>query len=143
MSVARIFSFVLVLMLPMKMTLADVTGQPRIIDGDTIEVSGERIRLHGIDTPETNQRCLDRSRKRWDCGRRATSALKNLIGDQSVVCKGKERDRYRRLIGVCFVGQQNLNASMVRQGWALAYRKYSTAAFPGWVRIPKGSPLIF
>ena len=63
-SVTRIFSFVLVLMLPMKMTLADASGQPRIIDGDTIEVFGERIRLHGIDTPETNQRCLDRSRKR-------------------------------------------------------------------------------
>ena len=79
MNFKHIFPFVLVLVIPMKMSLADVTGQPRIIDGDTIEVSGERIRLHGIDTPETNQRCLDRSRKRWDCGRRATAALKNLI----------------------------------------------------------------
>ena len=49
MSITRIFSFVLLLVLPMKMSLADVSGLPRIIDGDTIEVAGERIRLHGID----------------------------------------------------------------------------------------------
>ena len=126
MSFARIFSVVLALILPVKLSLADVVGQPRIIDGDTIEISGERIRLHGIDTPETNQQCIDGSGKHWACGRRATSALIDLIRNQIVTCEGRKRDRYKRVIGVCFVGQQNLNAAMVRQGWALAYRKYST-----------------
>ena len=121
-----VIAMALTIIFPLSVRSAEISGKPRVIDGDTIEVSGERIRLHGIDTPETNQRCTDISKKRWDCGRRATSALIDLIGGQSVVCRGKERDRYRRLIGVCFVGEQNLNASMVRQGWALAYRKYST-----------------
>ncbi len=35
--------------------LADITGKPRVIDGDTLEIAGERIRLHGIDAPETGQ----------------------------------------------------------------------------------------
>ena len=125
MSFTRIFSVVLALILPMKHSLADVVGQPRIIDGDTIEISGERIRLHGIDTPETNQQCIDGSGKPWACGRRATSDLVDLIGNQIVTCEGRIRDRYKRVIGVCFVGQQSLNATMVRQGWILAYCKYS------------------
>ena len=125
MSFTRFFSVVLALILPMKLSLADVIGQPRIIDGDTIEISGERIRLHGIDTPETNQQCIDGSGKHWGCGRRATFALVDLIRNQIVTCKGRKRDRYKRVIGVCFVGQQNLTAAIVRQGWALAHCKYS------------------
>jgi len=105
---------------------ADVTGKPRVIDGDTVEIAGERIRLNGIDTPEANQSCLDDTGKRWRCGREATLALRAIVGDQVVTCKGEERDRYKRLIAVCFVKTKDLNAEMVRLGWALAYRKYST-----------------
>jgi len=50
-----------------------------------------------------------------------------IVGDQAVTCKGGERDKYKRLIAICFAGTKDLNAEMVRQGWALAYRKYSTA----------------
>ena len=60
-----------------------------------------------------------------NCGRDATAALVTRIGAQSVTCKGDKRDRYKRLIGVCYVGQLDLNAWMVRNGWAVAYRKYS------------------
>jgi endonuclease YncB( thermonuclease family) len=105
---------------------AEVSGPALVIDGDTIEISGERIRLHGIDTPEANQTCLNDFGKRWQCGQEATLALKALIRDHSITCKGAERDKYRRLIAVCFAGLNDLNAEMVRQGWALAYRKYST-----------------
>jgi endonuclease YncB( thermonuclease family) len=116
----------LALILPMSFALADVTGKPRIIDGDTVEIAGESIRLHGIDTPETSQSCLDGARNQWPCGREATLALAGIIGDQAIVCKGSDRDRYKRLIAVCYVGSVDLNSKMVRQGWALAYRKYST-----------------
>ena len=75
-----VIAMALTIIFPLSARSAEISGKPRVIDGDTIEVSGERIRLHGIDTPETNQRCLDRSRKRWDCGRLATSALIDLIG---------------------------------------------------------------
>ncbi|MEE8445228.1 MAG: thermonuclease family protein [Alphaproteobacteria bacterium] len=57
----------------------------------------------------------------------ATAALKRLIDGQALTCKGDTRDRYRRLIAVCFVGRIDLNEQMVLRGWALAYRRYSMA----------------
>jgi len=116
----------LILLLPMPAAIADVTGKPRVIDGDTIEIAGERIRLNGIDTPEARQTCLDEAGKRWRCGQEATFALANMIGNHWITCKGDKRDKYNRLIAICFAGPYDLNAKMVRQGWALAYRKYST-----------------
>ena len=119
-------AFVLAAVLPINTVLADISGLPHIIDGDTLKISDERIRLHGIDAPETNQSCMDVRGNQWSCGRQSTSALASLIDGRPIICKGRERDRYRRLIAVCFAGSKDLNAEMVRQGWALAYRKYST-----------------
>ena len=104
---------------------ADITGTPRIIDGDTIEVAGQRIRLHGIDSPERRQRCTRRDGTSYHCGEAATEALQTLIGSQMVRCEGTKTDRYDRLIATCFTGGININAEMVLQGWALAYRRYS------------------
>ncbi len=109
---------------------ADITGKPRVIDGDTIEIAGERIRLHGIDAPEAKQTCQDDYDKEWRCGQEATFALTKMVGNLTVTCKGDQRDMYGRLVAVCFVGDQNLNAEMVRQGWALAYRRYSDEYVP-------------
>jgi len=123
MRIAWILAFIL---LTVSSTLAaDITGKPRIIDGDTIEIAGERIRLHGIDAPEAKQTCQDKTGKEWRCGQEATFALANMIGNHWITCKGDERDRYGRLIAVCYAGPFDLNAKMVRQGWALAYRRYS------------------
>ena len=110
----------LILLLPMSAEMADVTGKPRVIDGDTVEIAGERIRLDGIDTPEAKQTCLDETGKRWRCGEEATLALRAIVGGQVVTCKGDERDKYKRLIAVCFAGPYDLNAKMVRQGRPLA-----------------------
>lgn len=120
----------LVLILPMSVAMADVTGKPRVVDGDTVDVAGERVRLNGIDTPEANQTCLGDAGERWSCGEEATLALTAIVGDQAITCKGEERDKYGRLIAVCFAEDKDLNAEMVRQGWALAYRKYSTDYVP-------------
>ena len=103
---------------------ADLTGQASVIDGDTLEIHGQRIRLHGIDAPEGAQLCY-RHREPWPCGRRAAFALADHIGARTVSCEPRDRDRYGRIVAVCFAGGQNLNAWMVRQGWALAYRRYS------------------
>ena len=105
--------------------LADVSGIPRVVDGDTIVIGKDRIRLHGIDAPEQRQTCSHHDLE-WACGEAATGALSEMVGDNSVTCRGNKRDRYDRLIAVCFVAGRNLNASMVRDGWAVAYRKYST-----------------
>jgi len=106
------------------LALADVEGKARVVDGDTIVINGDRIRLHGIDAPEQIQTCLVANIK-WQCGFEATSALERLIADQEVYCAGKKRDRYKRLIAVCHAGTLNLNRQMVSEGWALAYRRYS------------------
>jgi len=105
--------------------MADITGKPRIVDGDTIHIGDTKIRLHGIDAPEMKQTCRTSKGEEQLCGVLAKQVLEKLIRDQDVTCKGDTRDRYRRLIAVCFVGNQDLNAEMVREGWALAYRRYS------------------
>ena len=103
---------------------ADVVGPARIVDGDTIEITGTKIRMHGIDAPESKQSCQANG-KTYRCGLKATEALTQLIGSSSVRCEEKNQDRYGRVVAVCFAGQTNLNASLVSQGWALAYRRYS------------------
>jgi endonuclease YncB( thermonuclease family) len=103
---------------------ASLTGKPRIIDGDTIHIGKTKIRLHGIDAPEMRQTCITDS-KRWSCGKAATAALKHMIGDGDVICIRHEQDRYGRIVAVCRASEVNLNARMVLEGWALAYRRYS------------------
>ena len=99
-----------------------VSGAARVIDGDTMDVRGTRIRLFGIDAPEREQTCRDGSR-RWACGQRATRALHDRIGNRPVRCE--ERDREQRIVAVCRAGTDELNRWMVLEGWALAYRRYS------------------
>ncbi len=103
---------------------ADVSGRAVVVDGDTIEVAGERVRLHGIDAPESRQLCSVGGSD-WRCGESAALALADEAGGRTVVCKGDQRDRYGRIIAVCFAGPTDLNAMMVREGLALAYRQYS------------------
>ena len=105
---------------------ADVAGRARVIDGDTIEVGSVRIRLFGVDAPESAQSCLEGSR-RWPCGEQATRALVGRIDGESVACEERDRDRYGRVVAVCRHRAQDVNAWLVREGWALAYRRYSTA----------------
>jgi len=107
-------------------TFTALKGQPRIIDGDTIELSGQKIRLHGIDAPEAKQTCTKEG-KEWLCGQEASWALARIIEEHWVTCKPKDTDRYGRIVAVCYMaeGQIDINSLMVEQGWALAYRRYS------------------
>ena len=113
-------------LLPLVTSATELTGKPRIIDGDTIVIGDQRIRLHGIDTPEAKQTCQRQDGTVYRCGDMATFALAELIEKHRVTCGGDTTDRYGRLIGICITGPVNLNAEMVRRGWALAYRRYST-----------------
>ena len=105
---------------------ADVAGQARVNDGDTLEISGTRIRLFGIDAPELGQRC-QAGGELWICGGLARLMLEERISGRMVACEKKDRDRYGRIVAVCRAGGENLNAWMVSEGWALAYRQYSQA----------------
>lgn len=102
-----------------------IAGAVRISDGDTITVQGTKIRLNGIDAPETDQVCIDKSGKTYACGIAARDALARLVQGRTVACRGKEIDRYGRRIMTCFVGQTDINAAMVADGWALAFRRYA------------------
>jgi len=114
----------LLLALPGSAAAETLTGVASVVDGDTVKIHGERVRLHGIDAPESAQQCRQKGRH-WPCGRRAAFALADRIGRRPVRCDGRERDRYGRLVAVCYQGGTDLNAWMVREGWALAYRRYS------------------
>ena len=103
---------------------ADITGSAYVIDGDTIDISGVRIRLNGIDTPEIEQICRTNGLI-WPCGVEATKLMRHLTKDKTVTCIGNTKDQYGRLIANCFVDDLNLNATMVESGMALAYRYYS------------------
>ena len=103
-----------------------VTGRASVIDGDTIDVQGRRIRLHGVDAPESGQRCRRAfGLVEYRCGKEAAFALADRIGARNVSCEVRDVDRYKRLVAVCRDGDQDLNGWMVRQGWALAYVRFS------------------
>tara|TARA_B100001250_G_scaffold401576_1_gene413612 strand:+ start:639 stop:1169 length:531 start_codon:yes stop_codon:yes gene_type:complete len=105
-----------------------------VTDGDTIKIGNEKIRLFGIDAPEMKQICKDKNNDPYACGYSSKTYLKDLInhpgyGDQ-IYCYYSERDRYKRIIGECFVGADaeskiNINYLMVLRGQSVAYIRYS------------------
>ncbi len=121
---ARYLIALALLFLPLPLAWADITGHSRVIDGDTLEIDGQRIRLHGIDAPESRQLCR-RDGERWRCGKDATSALKAFLGSRPVSCEELDRDRYRRVVAKCAVEKADIGEWMVSQGWAVAYYLYS------------------
>ena len=102
-----------------------IIGVASVVDGDTIEIHGQRIRLFGIDAPESSQLCVRPTGERWRCGQRASFALADRIGRATVSCQPHDLDRYGRVVAVCFKGSEDLNRWMVVSGWAVAYRRYS------------------
>jgi len=96
-------------------------GQARIVDGDTLAMGPTHFRLISMDAPEGKQKCYDPNHAEYDCGKNATRQLEKLIDGRDVTCAGGKRDRYGRSLVVCFAGDVNLNAEMVRSGWAVSY----------------------
>lgn len=104
-----------------------IVGRASVIDGDTVDIRGTRIRLSGIDAPESRQNCRDRLGSQYACGRRAAFALSDKIGTQNLSCHVQDHDKYGRSVATCALGSVDLNGWMVSSGWALAYRQYSIA----------------
>lgn len=105
---------------------SSIQGIASVTDGDTIEIRDMRIRLHGVDAPESSQTCKDHSGSFSRCGQQAALALSDKIGRRQIACNQLDVDRYGRIVAECFLGGENLNRWMVRSGWAVAYRQYST-----------------
>lgn len=101
-----------------------IVGPSAVVDADTIEINGLRIRLEGIDAPEASQRCMIAGQE-WACGRKAATALGSWLGDKPVSCAPKGKDRYGRTLARCFVGADDIQSWLVINGWALAFREHS------------------
>lgn len=108
--------------------IATQAGPTRVIDGDTLDVAGARIRLYGIDAPETDQTC-DRDGQAWACGAAATEALGAWLQGRTVTCVEIERDRYNRAVATCQADGQDVGAWMVTAGWAIEFRRYSDGRY--------------
>ena len=107
------------------LSASPLIGVASVIDGDTIEIHGQRIRLYGIDAPEGSQLCTQPTGEKWRCGQRAAFALSDYIGSGTVECEPRGLDRYRRVLAVCFLRGEDLNGWLASSGWALAFRRYS------------------
>jgi len=101
---------------------AEWTGAARVIDGDTLEIGGTRLRLAGIDAAEAAQICIGPGAIAYNCGYEATQELVRLIGDQTLRCSGTGTDRLHQPLVACRAGQTDLNAEMVRSGWAVTWQ---------------------
>ena len=106
------------------LSAAPLVGRASVIDGDTIDIRGARIRLH-LDAPST-QLCQDMSGTTYRCGQKSALALSDKIGTANVSCEEKDTDRYQRTVAVCSMKGEDLNAWLVREGYAMAYRQYGT-----------------
>ena len=114
----------------------EISGIPKVVDGDTIHINNYKFRLEGIDAPEMRQQCKKESfkisffigftfYKDYSCGRVSKEKLITKIDTTEIKCISSSKDRYKRYIATCYKGKTNLNQWMVRNGFAIAYRRYS------------------
>ncbi|QKC99980.1 thermonuclease family protein [Mesorhizobium sp. NZP2298] len=106
-------------------------GRASVIDGDTVEIAGQRIRFNGIDAPESRQYCDDAKGFEYACGRRAAQALDEfLAASRPLRCSFVGRDRYGRLVGNCDRADgRSVQRWLVEQGLALDWPRYSNGTF--------------
>ncbi len=119
----------------------EVSGIPKVIDGDTIHINSYKFRLEGIDAPEIKQQCKKEFLKissvigftlykDYSCGKVSKEKLISKINGLEIKCISSTKDKYKRYIATCLKGKTNLNQWMVRNGFAIAYRRYSEKYVP-------------
>ena len=128
-----IFFSLLILFFKTNLYSEEITGYAKVIDGDTIKIKGTKIRLYGIDAPESKQICskpwlslyIITFNKDYECGLKTTNLLKKFVKNETLVCEKKSIDRYKRVIAICYKKKRDINSWLVRNGLAVAYTKYS------------------
>ncbi len=119
----------------------EISGVPKIVDGDTVYINDNKFRLEGIDAPEVKQQCKKESLKissiigftfykDYSCGKVSKEKLTSKINGSEIKCIFTSKDRYKRYIATCYKKKTNLNQWMVRNGYAIAYRRYSKKYVP-------------
>lgn len=111
----------------MRTTDGPIVGYAHVADGDTLTISGTRIRLVDIDAPELAQNCTGADGRDWPCGRQASDRLHAVVQGRELTCLSRSRDQYDRALAVCTLPDKtDINAWMVRQGWAVTYDRGQT-----------------
>jgi endonuclease YncB( thermonuclease family) len=105
-----------------------LSGRGAVVDGDTLRLAGERVRLLGLDAPERAQTCTDASGAAWACGEAARSYLRLLLGAGDITCTPTGRDRYERLLARCAGAGADLGGQVVRAGLAVPDGGYGAEA---------------
>jgi endonuclease YncB( thermonuclease family) len=105
---------------------AQISGTPLVLDGDSLDFNGLRVRLFGIDAFERDQTCWRLDGSVYSCGQLAREALVIAIARNPVACTRRDIDRYNRMVAVCRTKDGDLAARLVLDGSALAYRQYSS-----------------
>tara|TARA_A100001011_G_C14060683_1_gene736008 strand:- start:311 stop:814 length:504 start_codon:yes stop_codon:yes gene_type:complete len=114
----------------------EIYGIPKIVDGDTVHINTKKIRLEGIDAPEIRQQCKKpflkisaiigfQFSKNYSCGVVSKKKLIDKIKNSEIKCISSSKDRYKRYLATCYKDKINLNKWMVRNGYAVAYKRYS------------------
>lgn len=107
---------------PSAPTLSAAPATVRVVDGDSLRIGAENIRLHGIDAPERRQTCRDARNRSWECGAAATARLSELVARGEVACTPQGHDRYGRTLAVCAAADvTDLGRVLVREGYAVNY----------------------
>lgn len=123
--ICSLFALAFLLVAPMSSAAAVLQGELRVIDGDTFVLGGQRIRLQGVDAPETHESCLDAAGRGWRCGDWATEALRNMLSGAQLVCHDLGERSYNRMVARCDLNGQDLGALLVQEGIARACPRYA------------------
>ena len=124
MKLKTLLTAILLILPPAIAGAADVTGVPKIRDGDQVQIGNTRIRLGGVDAPSTDQLCLNNSGERWTCGVAARDALTKHVEGKTWTCHVRQTDRRGRTVARCEVDGEDIQKWMVTSGWALAYARF-------------------
>lgn len=113
------------ILLSLGLTPASAAADVRVVDGDTLELEGAKIRLYGIDAPEAGQSCAKPGGGTWACGKAAIALVERLVAGEDVKCDDRGRDDYGRTLAVCTAGGTEINRALVDAGLAWSFRRYA------------------
>lgn len=121
----KLLPAIALVLLPVLAEAADITGVPKIHDGDQVVIGSSRIRLRGIDAPSVDQLCLNTAGERWTCGVAARDELMHHTDKKSWTCHVERTDRRGRNVAKCEVDGEDIQKWLVASGWALAYVRFT------------------
>ncbi len=97
------------------------SGIAKVVDGDSIKVDGNSVRLFELDAPEYKQTCFDASEIEYNCGQMSRNFLVKLADQKQVTCYYEQKDIYNRFLGKCFIGKISINEEIVKNGMGIIY----------------------